>query len=396
MNRRQGSSLPQWALPGAFLAARMVLLIGLPLEGLRGYGDLLHFFRLAELGVPFFDLWVEFPPLFPFLSRSIYQVAGGQQHVYDYLLVAILTLAQAGSLVLVLRLAGRIHPAEGAMRRSVVYLLVLMALPYGWWYFDPLAVFAMLLGVWLALEGRPVKAGLAIGIGALTKLFPLLVLPALWRVWPGRKAGVLTAAALGITGLVYGALFLASPEMTAASVLSQGSKGSWETVWALVDGNLGTGNFGPEEERFEPATAVQARGRPARIPPWITFAIFGGLGLAALFRFSDREAAGVLAFIGLTWALFLLWSPGWSPQWVLYLLPLVLLVLPEREAWLLVPVLILVNLLEWPLLLSRGFFGLLWVTVSLRTFLLLLLAGLFWRVLQAPAAVWDAQIAGGS
>ena len=33
-----------------------------------------------------------------------------------------------------------------------------------------------------------------------------------------------------------------------------------------------------------------------------------------------------IAFLGVTWCLFLIWSPGYSPQWVLYLLPLILLV----------------------------------------------------------------------
>jgi uncharacterized membrane protein len=275
-------------------------------------------------------------------------------------------------------------------------LLVLVALAYGWWYFDPLAVLAMLLGLWWVLEGKPARAGLAIGLGVLTKLFPLLVLPAVWRFWPPRRAAVLTAAALGLTGLVYGTLYLASPEMTLASVRSQASKGSWETVWALVDGNLGTGNFGPEEERLDPATATQARGRPARIPTWITFSAVAALGLAAFLRYDSKSEIDLVAFIGLTWALFLLWSPGWSPQWVLYLLPLILLVLPEREAALLAPTWILVNLLEWPLLLSRGFFGMLWLTISLRTCLLVLLAGLFWRRIRQPGALADAQTVGGS
>jgi hypothetical protein len=78
----------------------------------------------------------------------------------------------------------------------------------------------------------------------------------------------------------------------------------------------------------------------------------------------------------------LLWSPGWSPQWVLYLLPIILLVLPEREALLLSLALVLINLLEWPLLLSRGYNWGLWLTIPGRALLLALLAVECWRVVR--------------
>ena len=68
-----------------------------------------------------------------------------------------------------------------------------------------------------------------------------------------------------------------------------------------------------------------------------------------------------------------------EPAWLLYLLPLILLTLPERLALLLSGLLVLVNLLEWPLLLSRGMFTALPLTILLRTFLLLLLAWVWWQ-----------------
>ena len=46
----------QLRMVGLFLAARAFLLISLPLEGLRGYGDFQHFFNLAKLGWPFLDI----------------------------------------------------------------------------------------------------------------------------------------------------------------------------------------------------------------------------------------------------------------------------------------------------------------------------------------------------
>ncbi len=83
--------------------------------------------------------------------------------------------------------------------------------------------------------------------------------------------------------------------------------------------------------------------------------------------------------------LFFLWSPGYSPQWILFLLPLILLSLPVREGILISVVLTLVNLLEWPVMLSRGYFWSLNYLIPLRTSLMILLAFRFYQVSKGPA-----------
>jgi hypothetical protein len=373
-------------LPYLFLLSRAVLLLSLPIDGLRGYGDFVHFYRLAGMGLPFIDIWVEFPPIFPAVSALLYQLTGLREHAYDYLLVILLTLCDAANIAIFVRLTKRLYPAGSGWLRAAIYMAILTGLAYGWWFFDPLAVLFLLLSVLWLVEGHAVRTGFALSLGALTKWFPLLLLPVVWKVRPARQALKITAIALLMVVLVYAGLYLLAPEMTRASLFAQGSKGSWETVWALLDGNFQTGNFGPEIERYDPQSAYLARGGPARIPPWLTlipFAVLGGWLWWKARLNGDRPA---IAFLGLTWCLFLLWSPGWSPQWVLYLLPVVLLVLAEREAVLMALALVFINLLEWPLLLSRGYNWGLWLTIPLRTLLLILLAIEFWQVVRNLAA----------
>jgi hypothetical protein len=223
----------------------------------------------------------------------------------------------------------------------------------------------------------------------LVKFFPALGLIIAWRVLPWKKALWISGVTLGAGILVYGGLWLASPRFTLASLRSQGSKGSWETVWALVDGNLATGLFGPEVERLNPALAGVARGNSARIPAWITLIVLGGIGLWGFFKARGENDLQRLALLGWCWSLFLLWSPGWSPQWLLYLLPLILLVLPERRAVLVALLWVLVNLVEWPLLLSRGMFWSLYLTVPVRTLLLVLVAALFYAEMTRKRQVQD-------
>lgn len=118
-----------------------------PIEGLKGYGDFIHFFQLAALpGWPFINYWVEFPPLFPFISAVLYRLAGGQQHTYDYLLAFVLMAADVGNLILFMKIATRLHSAEKSGGRILAYYTLLVSLAYCWWYFDPLAVLALLAG----------------------------------------------------------------------------------------------------------------------------------------------------------------------------------------------------------------------------------------------------------
>lgn len=239
-----------------------------------------------------------------------------------------------------------------------------------------LAVFFLLAGLTYAVENRTARAGILWGIGALVKVFPLIGLAALWQKRkPGRllRAGVIS---VGIFAVGMAALWLVSPQFTRASLQSQSSKGSWETVWALVDGNLSTGNFGALVERLDPALAARPVGNPARISPWLTLPLFILLGVFLLIRAKETAFQPVIA-VGLALSLFFLWSAGWSVQWVLYPIPLFLLGLDRRDAALMVPAFLLVNLLEWPLLLSRGQFTMLPVTVLTRTFLLVLAVVLF-------------------
>jgi hypothetical protein len=370
------------SLPLIFILARLVLFLSLPLEGLAGYGDLPHFYGWARLeGAPFLDYWMEFPPVFPFLAEGIYRLVGGREHAFYYALAALFTLAEAGCLAAFLRIAILLQKQEPG-RAGWMYIALTAPLFYGWTYFDPLAVFFLLLGIWLTLRGRETPAALAFAVGGLIKWFPLLGLAALFRARvPPRLRPFLLAG--GVILGVWGGLYLLSPAYTSASLRSQFAKGSWETVWALVDGNLGTGNFGAKEERFDPAAALVRRANPAVIPSWVTLIPFGLLGLWAFLRSRLAAPRSVVAFTGLALALFFLWSPGWSPQWVLYLIPLILLTLRERTAVLLAILLVLVNLLEWPLLLSRGLFMGLWLTVPLRAVLLVLLAWEFWRIIPA-------------
>ncbi|HVN54228.1 MAG TPA: hypothetical protein VMT46_07850 [Anaerolineaceae bacterium] len=378
----EGNLADAWIVPwiavGLLLAARLWTVMALPLDGLRGYGDFIHFFRMADLpGWPYLQSWSEFPPMFPFLAEILYRLAHGQEHVFVYLLFLTLMAADAGSLYLFTRLAMSMENRRDQLIATAAFTVVLSSLPYQWWYFDSLAVFFMLFSLYWWQQNKAIPAGLALAAGILTKYFPVLLLAAMYRQGRGKRFLLTACTGLGLTLLVNGILWISAPEMTAASLASQSQKGSWETVWALADGNLSTGNFGPEIERLDPAKAYIPRGKPAAFSPLASLALFGSVGLGALLSVKVKNFQEMTWMTGLAFCLLFLWSPGWSPQWVFYLIPLLLLGSRPREGILMAFVLIFLNLLEWPVLLSRGLFWGLWLTIPLRTLLILVL-GLSW------------------
>ena len=135
-----------WFIPLLFFAVRLMMVITMPLDGLLGFGDLRHFYNLAQMGLPFIDYWVEFPPVFPFLSSLLYTLAGIREHAYFYMLVIILSIAQAVTIYVFIKLCGEIHQGMAAVWRIFLYTLITLGLSYGWWYFDPLAVLFHIVG----------------------------------------------------------------------------------------------------------------------------------------------------------------------------------------------------------------------------------------------------------
>jgi hypothetical protein len=294
----------------------------------------------------------------------------------------VLALAGAACLILFERIAARTWGSVQAERRTWLFLALLLPLPYTWWYFDLVPLAFLLLGTLYLMEGKSWRSGLAVGVGMLLKWFPGFLLAVAWRYRKPGAAGRVTAAAFGLTALVLGGLYLVSPQMTGASLRAQTSRSSWQTAWALLDGNMTTGAFLLLEDRLDPAIAGIPRGKPAVIPTMLSLIPFAGLGAWLFWRSRAQTARALVAFLGLTWVVFLAWAPGWSPQWILYLLPLILLTLPFRTALYGAGGLILVALLEWPTLLAHAVFDGLWLVVPLRLLLFIWLGRQWYRLIR--------------
>lgn len=361
--------------PILYLAGRLLLYLALFPSDLHGLGDFPNYFSIASLpGLPFINYWIEYPPVFAITLKTIQVISQGNQFVFDFILYFLLSIAGSICIFLFFKIAEFIIPKKEQIPViGTLFFGFLSFLAYTWWYFDLILVCFMLLGAYYLLKDQNTQAGIWIGIGMLTKWFSFLLFPAILLFKKKKEFIKITIIACSIVLFFWGLLFLLSPENTLTSLRSQPARNSWETLWALIDGNYTTGAFIPLLNRLDSNSIQQEFGNPAKIPSWLTLIIFLGLGLFLMTKIKRVNKHNLLAFIGLTWMLFLLWSPGWSPQWILYLIPIVLLTFPASKGLFITFGISFISFLEWPVLLSRQLYAGLWIIVPLRTLLFIYL-----------------------
>ncbi len=383
---------PQWVtLPNTSAA---------PLErGVTVYGDFAYHFGIAESVarglLPYRDFWYEYPPVIPLISSAVYALSGPNFSAYANVLAIVLLIFDVGTLLLIRRIGARLYNTATGETLALIYALLAAPLILMFWNFEGVVAFLVLLTLWLLIERRDIPAAVGIAIGGLTKIVPLVLIAAIWRVRPIADAAKVTLIALTLVALGVGLILLNAPRFGLPSLTAQLNKPSSETVWALLDRNYRTGAF--DNNRLDPTAAVDSRANPPLIPAWLRTAFFLALGAALFLHVRRTDAFATVALGALAIVLLYLWSAGWSIQWQLVLIPLMLLTLADRSAVLLCLGLAIFSFIEYPLLFARGvdstgatgallpqFVPLFALTVMARTAILAAFGVLLYRRLGKP------------
>jgi hypothetical protein len=357
-----------------FLAFRWLSLLLLRPGGfIRDWSDFDTYLGLASVSdfglYPFLHYWLEWPPLVPWLAVGAYKLSlllpawpDDPRLWFVLILGTVFVLFEAGNLVLVYRIATRMYANTTTGRASIpalrpvwLYALLFVPLYTMLGFFDSVALFFLLLALDCALRERLVRSSVAVGIGFMVKLTPLVFVPVavrqLWHLAENRGAG-LRDAALYLVTTALTILALAAPFLLTrpAWILALGravvGRSSWETVWAVLEGYYGFGVVAGD--RLNPAETAFAV-HPTTLP-WLAISLgFAVFYLAVwLSRADYRDPRRVVALTGLTVTLFLLYSKGYSPQFLVYLLPFIVLLLPDRRGVFYSLLLTALNVLEQP------------------------------------------------
>jgi len=388
-----------------FLAFRLLALLLLRPGGfIRDWSDFDTFLGIAAISdyglYPFLHYWLEWPPIVPWLAVGAYKLSllfppwpDDYRLWFVLILGSVFVLFETGNLVLLYRISCRLyarlptaapgqssapgevlaagnqvapgnhadgtsfpaHDAGQVLRPVWLYTILFIPIYAMLGFFDAVALFFLLLGLELILRGRLFSSAASVAFGFLVKVTPILMVPValrhLWDSAESRRESLQDCALFGMTTLLT-ILALSLPFLltqpawlltTARAIMG---RSSWETVWAVMEGYLGFGAVGGD--RLNPAETSFAI--HDSILPWgiitLAFAIFY---LIAWTRPADyRRPRNVVAFAGLTITLFLLYSKGYSPQFLVYLLPFVILLFPSGRGVAYCLLLTLLNVLEQP------------------------------------------------
>jgi hypothetical protein len=204
------------------------------------------------------------------------------------------------------------------------------------------------------------------------------------------RARFSAALALALGG-VAAPLLLTDPTMFVASIRFIATRQSWETIWAMLEGYGGVGRVPLLASRFDPSQ-VNFELHPSTLP-WPV--IYGGFILLCLALYTRRldwsRPAVALPAVGLTLNLFLLFSKGYSPQFLLYPLALLVIILPGGWAAAYAVILTAIGSIEYPW--AFGLFAddkrLLWLVVVTRTLLWLWISAEYFGMLFGrPKGIW--------
>jgi len=333
----------------------MALLLLRPGGFIADYSDYntsyLPFAQWSNRGLyPFVDYWLEYPPLFPWLAVLVYRLSiliplwTEPRLWFNTLLGLSLLPFEVGSFVMIYLIALELYDWTGALRCAWIYAGLFAPL-YTWLgWFDGMPLFFLLLALYFLLKRRGLLAGLALGLGFMIKIIPLLILPIGLRSLQSMKerAGYLLTTGL-TAGLIALPFLLTKPDLFLAGFRSMVARSSWETIWALIDGYYSYGVVGGN--RF--LTAVKFSTYHSKLP-WLWITLFFALIYLWLYtRAVDwRDKVKSVAFAALSVNLFLLYSKGYSPQYIIALLPWSALLLPNLRGVLYAILLTAINFLE--------------------------------------------------
>lgn len=341
-----------------FVAFRvMTVLFFQPGGYFRAYSDFTFYMGAASVTnegyYPFIDFWLEYPPLFPWLFTGFYRLSlllpkPEDPRLWFYSLVGLtLVLFETGNLILVYTIGRQVYDRGQALQKVTFYAALFYPVYVLTANFDTIPLFFMLLGLNLILEGRAVASGIALGVGFCVKLTPIIMAAVGFRVLSGlrQKMKHVLAAGLAVIALSIPFIIL-DANLYLIPFRATLGRSSWENVWALMEGFFGYGEVGGD--RFDRTVSDFAL-HPSTLPwLWITV-LFGLIYLFFYTRLIDyRDRRKVLGLSTLTLALFMLYSKGYSPQFLVYVLPLVVLYCPPLRAIAYALSLTALNFLEHP------------------------------------------------
>jgi uncharacterized membrane protein len=343
--------------------------------------------RLASGAVPYRDTTVEYPVLtgtFMWLTadltRGLHSIMSSWSELVTFGALTALLLSLCALVVTTgTALTNRYRPYDAA-----IFALSPLLVFHAFSNWDLLAMAFTSGALWAWSRDKPVLAGALIGLGTAAKLYPVFLLVALailavrtrryaGPLWAGIAAGFAWCAANVPLALAYHDGWWAFYKLSIERPTER------STVWAmtrtLTDGALSAG----DSPYWVPSGAA------------VALALIAALTLVAVVGLAAPVRPRLAQLVFLCVLAFLLTTKVWSPQYSLWLVPLIAL---ARPRWRLTIIWQFVEVLVWILTLTLllGYdvrdhgvnYGWLMLVLLIRDGLLIAMAGLVIREMWRP------------
>lgn len=291
---------------------------------------------------PYLDVREGYPPLGFLIYMPIFHAFGFSRAAFSYgfrVINGLFLVATVASLYMILK---QVFKGGKAMMLAFCYAGLPSVIVANIYSNDIVALLPASLAIYMMLRGRSLECGVLIGLATLGKGFPLLlIIPALRTFRGGRDRVKLLVSLGGTLALASLPFIMLNPLTYISTYTHHGSRGPWETVWALLEGYYSHGGLlHPYFDKFfyhsnllvfYPPTPSDHAFYEWRLDFLPTFLTLGQAAIIlALALSSHDDKRRIISLCGLVYVGYMLFFKGYSTQFSVSTQHYVLLAALER------------------------------------------------------------------
>ena len=214
--------------------------------GARADTDWYSFYSYLDKheAVPYVDVREGYPPLGFLIYEPLYYIFRGNPVAFSYSFKALNGTFLVATLFILYLIMKEQYNENRAMKLSLYYAVLPSVIIANTYSNDVIALLPAALAIYMIVNKKALPCGVLLGLATLGKGFPaLLLIPALIAFTDSRDRIKLIGSTVLV--LVFASLpfMLINPLTYASTFTHVGSRGSWETIWAISEGYYSHGGL---------------------------------------------------------------------------------------------------------------------------------------------------------
>jgi hypothetical protein len=275
---------------------------------------------------PYVDVREGYPPIGFLIYMPLYYAFRGNVTAFSYGFRALNGSFLVATLFMLYLISKSMVGEEKGLKTALYYAVLPSVVIANAYSNDVVALLPAVLAIYMMQKKKAALCGILLGLATLSKGFPILLLiPALVAFADKRDKVKLVGAALIVLIFVSLPFMIANPFTYMSTFTHHGSRGPWETVWALTEGYHSHGGLlHPYFDKFfyhfnllnvypaSPYDQAIYAWKYSLLPNLLTFCQIGIVAIISLVYNGRKERAVSLS--GLLYISYILFFQGYSTQ----------------------------------------------------------------------------------